>query len=180
MRFSWLPFLDLNQRPPWLDATHQILLARLTTVICFANRKSLQSVQPSVACLLLDENIWFDLRKEIKTKNRGICLGFFVLAPLFGLEPKTPWLRLRLPRQRVGKFDLCVLQHTFFCENRQSFRQNHSASDWMLMLRGLCSSIRRKKPRKKHRFCGAFFLAPLLGLEPKTPWLTVRCSNQLS
>ena len=99
VRFSWLPFLDLNQRPPWLDATHQILLARLTTVICFANRKSLQSEQLSVAWMLLDEDIWFDSRKEIKTKNRGKCLGFFVLAPLFGLEPKTPWLTVRCSNQ---------------------------------------------------------------------------------
>ena len=40
--------------------------------------------------MLLDEGVWLESKEEIKTKNRGDCLGFFVLAPLFGLEPKTP------------------------------------------------------------------------------------------
>ena len=35
--------------------------------------------------------------------------------------------------------------------------------------------FKKKKPRKKHRFCGAFLLAPLFGLEPKTPVIR-RCA----
>ena len=59
----------------------------LTTHIFLRKPSKLSSVQPSVACLLLDENIWFDSRKEIKTKNRGICLGFFVLCSPNNFEP---------------------------------------------------------------------------------------------
>ena len=86
---KWLPFLDLNQRPPMIPRcasnftcpSYNGHLLTQTVKVCPTSAEAdvesltcvsynlrkpskLSSEQPSVACMLLDEDIWFKPKQE--------------------------------------------------------------------------------------------------------------------
>ena len=83
-------------------------------------------------------------RRRIELKKALVFASAFFLAPLFGLEPKTPWLRLRLLKQRVEKFCLTVLQQSFAKANRKSFCQRSLWSPECYLMRVIGQIEERK------------------------------------
>ena len=79
--------------------------------------------------ILIDEGIWLESKEEIKTKNRGDCLGFFVLAPLKTIEDFLLWTWTKDPliSRLRHKFYLPVIRQSFAYANRKSLQSDSQA-----------------------------------------------------
>ena len=92
----WLPFLDLNQRPPMIKTTpanagcRKVWLVCLTTHICYAKRQSFRQNLSARDWMSIDENFGICSTKNNKTKNRPIGRFLVLWLPFLDLNQRPP------------------------------------------------------------------------------------------
>ena len=165
----WLPFLDLNQRPPMITPTsayaevEKFRLSLLWVAFAKANRKTF--VRATFSCLPVT---WWEylvkLKRSGKMKSRGYCLGFPFCGSPFWTWTKDPlWLPLH-PLKRMWKVWLvCPLRTHIFLRKPQNFCQSNLRLPACYLMRvfGLNPNKRSKTKTESFwtpsSFCGSPF-----------------------